>query len=116
MSRYNFTLPDPVIVSDESLLELTFRGHSSAADALQARLDGNDDPAVPINRRFPSTGQVEVRCPHCGICHRHGEVPGHRISHCRDSAGAYWILALKPKELEQALRVDRRDRPVVIEL
>ncbi|MDA8848341.1 hypothetical protein N9I50_01230 [bacterium] len=109
--------PTPAVIADEDLVELTYQGYSSAADVLQQRLDGCNDPAVPINRRFPSTNQFEVRCPHCGYCHKHGNEAGHRRGHCwQGDGGSYFVLDLSQREITKALSTRRQDRPVVVEL
>ena len=41
-----------------------------------------------------SGNSVDIICPYCGEIHRHGNAPGHRISHCLSSNNPGYVLVI----------------------
>jgi len=108
------------VVTDDELVELTFNGNSIAADIVLARIDNSCIVAVPLNRRLPSTNQIEVRCPFCRRCHRHGAAggSGHKLSHCTNPElrSSYYIVPKKRIEIDKILLTPRSDESLLIQL
>jgi hypothetical protein len=56
----------------------------------------------PVRPRLKgNVWQWRFRCPHCGVFHYHGAMPGHRVRHCHRPNSPYertgYVLRLDPK-------------------